>query len=79
MTKLDFCSIQTDEKLIKTDENGKSFEMFYRPKMFRLDPVNADNIQDRITELKFKVLEPRLIWDHCIKSSLKWKQNRNYF
>ena len=48
MTKLKFCSIQADEKLKKTDQNGNSFEMFYRPKMFRLDPVKAANIQDRI-------------------------------
>ena len=52
MTKLDFCSIGTGETIIKTDENGALFEMFYRPKMFRLDPVNAENIQDRILKLK---------------------------
>ena len=45
MTKLELCSIQSNEKLVKTGEDGTQFEMFYRPEMFRLAPVNAEKTQ----------------------------------
>ena len=45
MTKLDLCSIQKSEKVSKTDPNGKTYEMFYRPKMFRLEEFRSENIQ----------------------------------
>ena len=47
MTKLELCSIQSKEKVIKTSEDGQLSEMFYRPEMFRLDPVNAEKTQGR--------------------------------
>jgi len=53
MTKLELCSIQSKEKVIKTGEDGQLFEMFYRPEMFRLDPINAEKIQGRIQMNKF--------------------------
>ena len=53
MTKLELCSIQSEEKVIKTGEDGQLFEMFYRPEMFRLDPINAEKIQGRIQINKF--------------------------
>ena len=53
MTKLELCSIQSKEKLAKTGDDGKLFEIFYRPEMFRLDPVNAEKIQGRIQMNKF--------------------------
>lgn len=39
LTKLDLCSTQSGELM---EESG----LFYRPKMFRLDPEKAKNIQD---------------------------------
>ena len=44
MTKLELCSITDDERIVKS-ENGQNFEMFYRPKMFRLNAKTANEIQ----------------------------------
>ena len=38
LTKLDLCSTQPEENIEKSG-------MFYRPKMFRLDPEKAKDIQ----------------------------------